>query len=220
MKGRDKRYFVTAALFLLFILFTMAVQTVDVRPIGPLQSKVGFASVNGFILEHLGESRNWYEITDLLGIIAVLTAVGFAFLGLIQLIKRKSIFRVDRSILIMGVFYAVVLAFYIFFEVYVVNYRPVIMEDGLEASYPSSHSMAVLCIMASAVMEFHRRLKNKPLRIAMETASALIIIVTAAGRLLAGVHWFTDIIGGLLLGAALVMLYYSISHYKAGQYLD
>ena len=115
-----------------------------------------------------------------MGVAAIAIAFGFAVLGLIQLIKRKSIRNVDSRILLLGAFYFTVNAFYVFFEFEIVNYRSVILSQSLEASYPSSHTMIVICIM-----------------------------VTVIGRLISGVHWFTDIVAGILLSSALVALYYS-----------
>ena len=51
--------------------------------------------------------------------------------------------------------------------------------------------------------------EKKALRAVLNTVSAAIILITVIGRLLSGVHWFTDIIAGVLLSSALVMLYYS-----------
>ena len=131
------------AMVVLFILWTVAISLIDVQPIGPQNSSVGFATLNGFIHSLTGVHMAIYTVTDWLGLIPLCFILGFALLGLIQLIKRKSLFKVDSSILVLGAFYIVVMAAYLFFEFYVVNYRPVLINGFLEASYGDLRADAV-----------------------------------------------------------------------------
>lgn len=210
MKNK-KNFLLTVALFLLFSIFTVIVTTVDVKPIGPEHSYIGLASLNQFVFELFGVNLLWYTITDWLGVVAILFAFGFAVLGLIQLVRRKSLLKVDFSILMLGVFYILVVAFYLLFETVIINYRPIILYASLEASYPSSHTMIVICIMVTAMLQFYRLLaEHKTLLVILDCISILLIAVTIGGRLISGVHWFTDIVAGIILSSALVMLYYSI----------
>jgi undecaprenyl-diphosphatase len=105
----------------------------------------------------------------------------------------------------------VVLALYVFFEIVVINYRPTLIAGCLEASYPSSTTLLVMCIMPTAMMQLYTRIQNIIFRQWILLIMALFVVVMVIGRLLSGVHWITDIIGGALLSAAMVFLYYAIS---------
>ncbi len=193
-----------------FVLWTVLVRFVDVRAIGPEGSSVGFATLNGFIHELTGVNWILYTVTDWLGLVPIMTALGFAILGLVQLIKHKSIWKVAHNILALGVFYIVVITAYIFFEIVVINYRPTLIDGYLEASYPSSTTMLVMCVMPTAAKQLSLRIKNKAFRRFAIIVIAAFTAFMVIGRLLSGVHWLTDIIGGALLSAGLVIMYDSI----------
>ena len=206
-----KRRIFSGVLFFAFVIFTVLVRIVDVRPIGPEESLVGFSTLNQYVHNLLGVHMTWYHITDWLGLFAVFIAFCFAGTGVCQLIKRKSIKKVDPSILALGGFYVAVVTAYLFFEKVIINYRPILLDGGAEPSYPSSHAMIVLCIMATAMMEIRAlSSRKKKMVLVLDTVFILVMAVTVVGRLISGVHWFTDIIGGILLSAALVTFYGSI----------
>ena len=208
MKKKNRRTICIAIGFLAaFILWTAAVTQIDVRPIGPNGSTVGFAALNSLVHDLTGVHMSLYAITDWLGLVPLGFVLGFGILGLAQWIGRKNLLEVDRSILILGGFYIVVLAAYVLFELYPVNYRPVLIEGVLEASYPSSTTMLVLTVMPTVIMQLRRRLRNPVCRRIVVSAIIVFLIAMVAGRLASGVHWFTDVVGGALLSAGLVMLY-------------
>ena len=211
MKNKNQKDFCIAICILLaFLLWTVAIQFIDVQAIGPQESSVGFATINQLVFNLTGVHMSLYTITDWLGLVPLMFVMGFGTLGLIQWIKRKHLLKVDYNILILGGFYIVVMAVYALFEMVVVNYRPVLIGGILESSYPSSTTMLVMCVMPTAIMQFNARIKNDVLKRFIASAIIVFIVFMVIGRLVSGVHWFTDIIGGALFSIGLVLLYHVI----------
>ena len=198
----------------LTVILIALVRLADVAPIGAQGTSIGLSHLNQFVFDLFGVHILWYNITDWLGVAAVLTGFVFAVTGLVQLIKRRSLLKVDREILSLGGLYIVVIGLYLFFENVIINYRPIIMPDNTSPE-PSSHTMLVCVIMGSAAMLINRYIRNKPLNRILRAVCYVIIGVTVVGRLIAGVHWFTDILGGILISVTLLSLYEEvISHGK------
>ena len=206
-KGNQKKLLTAIYMLVLFVLWTVAVKFIDVKAIGPMGSSVGFATVNGFFHHLTDVHMSMYTITDWLGLVPFAFMGGFAVFGLVQLIKRKNLLKVDYSILVLGGFYVLVFAAYILFEIFVVNYRPVLIDGVLEASYPSSTTMLVMCVMPTALMQFNSRIKNHFAGKILALVISSFTVFMVGGRLVSGVHWISDIIGGALLSVGLVELY-------------
>ena len=209
MKNRKnhRTLFAGIAAILTFLLWTAAVSLIDVRAIGPRGSSVGFAALNGWVHDLTGVHMGLYTVTDWLGLVPLGIMFGFGVLGFVQLVKRRSLRRVDASILILGAYYFILMAIYLFFESVVINYRPVLIDGFLEASYPSSTTLLVLGVMPTAVMQLKGRMKNQQLWKTVAVVFMAFTVFMVIGRFISGVHWFTDIIASLILSAGLVMLY-------------
>ena len=190
-----------------FIVWTAMVVMIDVQPLGQNGTNIGFATFNLWFHQLTGVHMTIYNITDWLGLVPIAVGLGFAVLGLVQWVGRKSLFEVDRSILALGVFYIAVVAAYVLFEMVVINYRPILIDGYLEASYPSSTTMLVMCVIPTAMMQLRKRIKSRALWRMVAAVSVAFIAFMVIGRLVSGVHWFTDIVGGMLLSAGLVTVY-------------
>ena len=191
---KEKRNLLTGTgLIGAFALWTVLIQCVDVQTVGQNGTKIGFADFNVWVHQLTGVHMTLYTITDWLGLVPIIICLCFGVMGLVQLIKRRKLLKVDPDILLLGVYYVLVIACYLIFEMIPVNYRPVLIEGRLEASYPSSTTLLVLSVMPTLMFQAYRR----------------------AGRLISGVHWATDIIGSILLSAGLFMLYRSAATYTA-----
>lgn len=170
---------------------------------------IGFANINKPFSKMIGVRMNWYIITECIGYTAFLICAVYAMVGLIQLIKRKNILKVDNKILVLGVFYIIVGAVYLIFEKVIINNRPVLFDGILKASYPSSHTVMVLCVCISSMIINQRLLKSKKARSIIAIIESLFMIVMLFGRIISGVHWLTDIIGGMIISGALLMSFYT-----------
>ncbi len=212
MTKKSKLLFTTSAILLvIFIVFTLLTVFVDKNPIGPEGSSIGLSSINKAVFGAFGTSELWYNITEVLGVLALAIAGGFAIFGLYQLIKRKGLFKVDADILLLACIYAAVAVFYVLFEILELNFRPVLVDGVLEASYPSSHTMLFCTIVATAPIILKRRFgEKKCLMTVIDISAAVLCTVMAVGRLLSGMHWFTDVVASIILSAFLVALYLSV----------
>ena len=190
-----------------FILWTLLIQIIDVQDVGLNGTDIGFATLNIWFHELTGVHMEIYTITDWLGLVPILVCLYFAGRGLVQLIRRKSLLKVDRDIIFLGIYYVVVILGYLLFEMVSINYRPILIDGFMEASYPSSTTLLVLSVMPTAVVQGNRRLKNK---IVQKVISSVVIAFSSfmvIGRMISGVHWLSDIVGALLLGLGVFWLY-------------
>ena len=211
MKKNGKRVLVIGSmLVVVFFVWTALIQIVDVQPIGQQGTDIGFASFNSWFHKLTGVHMTIYTITDWLGLIPLFVCMIFGGIGCVQLVKRRSLFKVDYDIIFLGIYYVIVIFGYLAFEMIPINYRPILIEGIMEASYPSSTTLLVLSVMPTLIFQVNRRLENvtvkKTICILTSMFSALLVI----GRLVSGVHWFTDIVGSIILSAGLFCIYKAV----------
>ena len=210
MKKNKKYIIITLVLFVMALVYTLLIKYVDVDSIGPNGSEVGFATINGFFHNMIGEKEIFYKISKYLGLLPFLIVLFYGLCGVKQLIKYKSLKKVDSKLYVLGGFYVLVLITYIFFEKLIINYRPVLMDGELEASYPSSHTMLALCICLSSLLIAKYFIKKKDILKYFNIGTIILMLLLVLTRFLSGVHWFTDILGGIVISLFLVSLFYTV----------
>lgn len=214
----EKRNLLTGGGFIgAFALWTVIIQCIDVQAVGQNGTRIGFAAFNVWFHQLTGVHMTIYTITDWLGLVPIFICLCFGMLGFGQLIRRKSLLRVDPDILLLGAYYVVVIFGYLFFEMVPINYRPILIEGYLEASYPSSTTLLVLSVMPTLQFQVNRRVENSLLR----RVNAVFVIAFSSfmviGRLISGVHWASDIVGSILLSTGLFLLYRSAVLFTVGK---
>lgn len=193
-----------------FVVWTLLIQTVDVQPVGQNGTDIGFATFNCWFHKLTGVHMTTYTITDWLGLVPLFICMVFGMIGLVQLIKRRSLLKVDYDIIVLGVYYILVIFGYVIFEMIPINYRPILINGFMEASYPSSTALIVLGVMPTLVEQMNRRLKNAVLKRSIMVFTVLFSAYMVIGRLIAGVHWFTDIVGSIFLSMGLFYIYKAV----------
>lgn len=211
MKKNGKKQLITGVSFMLvFVIWTWLIQKVDVQPVGQKGTDVGFAAFNCWFHKLTGVHMGLYTITDWLGLVPVFVCIVFGGIGLWQLIKRKNLFKVDTDLIYLGIYYVIVIFGYLFFEMCPINYRPILIEGILEASYPSSTTLLVLSVMPTLVLQANRRIENRYLKRTIYAFTIVFSVFMVIGRLVSGVHWFTDIMGAVFLSTGLFYLYKAV----------
>lgn len=210
MRKRKIRITLSLVSLALFVLWTVIVGSVDVMAIGPLGSSVGLAGMNGAFRDLIGVRWELYWLTDILGLVPIMLALCYAAVGAYQLIRRRSLLLVDRRILSLGALYVVFGAVFLYFELVPLNFRPVLIDGVLEASYPSSTTLMCTTVVPSFLLDVRTRVAKKWVYTLIFVVSMLFLAFTVTARILSGVHWISDIIGGVLISLALLFGYSAI----------
>ena len=205
--NRKKSLGLCLGLFAAFILWTILIQTVDVKPLGVNQTPIGFATLNLWFHKAVGVHLSFYTLTDWLGLVPIGVCMIFGGIGLVELIKRKHLLQVDFDILMLGIYYGMVIGCYLLFEQIPINYRPVLIDGVMEVSYPSSTTLLVLSVMFSTAFLVRKRIKNSAVQPILMVLIGAFCLFMVLGRVIAGVHWITDIIGSVFLSCGLFYSY-------------
>ena len=204
--NNKKRIIISIVMLALACIYTLLVKFVDVKPIGPQDSMVGLSALNGAFSKLIGSHMWIYKLSELLGYVLLLLVVIYGAIGVYQLVKRKNLLKVDKQIIILGCFYVLMLIVYIFFEKVVINYRPVLMDGVLEASYPSSHTLLALCVGLSSLIVSQKYFNKKYIK-QINLVTIILMSLVVLLRVLSGVHWISDIIGGIIISLALISVF-------------
>ena len=207
MKTRKASFAQPVIMLTVFLLFTLLVAMVDYKPIGPRGSEVGLAAVNGFLHSHFGYNDLFYVLSKLLGYICFLIPVINAGVAVRDICRKKSLFKIGPDVLSAFVVYVLMAFFYVLFNTVVLNSRPVLMDGQLEASYPSSHTLLAVTLCLTAALQLNFRDRNLERKVRNQRILIVLCVLVVVTRFFSGVHWFTDIVGGVLLGLTLTALY-------------
>lgn len=212
---KNSTRFVTAGVFfLLFLALLFGVKFVDVKTIGPADTQIGFASLNGAVHDFFSINMTLKTVTDCLGYGALSLVAVFAVLGVVRLVSEKSFKKVEPQLYCLAGLYVALGAVYVFFEKVIINYRPVLLKGDVtpEASFPSSHTMLGITIFGSTAIMLGWYIKKDSLRKTLQLVLVLLSAGTAIGRLMSGVHWFTDIAAGVCISLSLVFMFSGVAH--------
>lgn len=158
---------------------------------------------------------NWDKATDIILIASFAVLVVFVIMSLCQWIKRKSLKKVDKSLLWFPLPLALMAITYVIFDKFLIcNTRP----DGSgEASFPSTHVMVVATIFFLVAIILPRYIKSKAAVILLDFFMLAFIVLVSVGRVLANKHWLSDVLGALGFAIIFAIIYYLIirSHKNA-----
>ena len=211
MKKNEKKTLIFGVIFIaLFIVWTLLIVSIDVKPVGVNGTDIGFSTFNRWFHNLTGVNMTLYNITDWLGLVPVFVCILFGVVGLIQLIKRKSFLKVDFDIIVLGIYYITVIFLYFLFEMIPVNYRPILINGFMQISYPSSTTLLILSVMPTLTFQSNMRLKSRKIKIIINLITIIFSLFMVIGRLVSGVHWVTDIVGSCFLSAGLFYIYKSV----------
>lgn len=149
---------------------------------------------------------DWDLISDVILVTAFAILGALAMLGLIQLISRRSLKKVDHELLMFPIPLAIMAIVYVVFEKFLIlNTRP---NGSGEPSFPSTHVMITATIFFMVAVVLPRYIKSKVLCAMFDIIMLILLVLVCTGRILANMHWPTDVAGGVVFASIFAAIYY------------
>ena len=95
------------------------------------------------------------------------------------------------------------------------NVLRLVEESGY--SFPSGHSMVSMAFYGIIIYLVYKNVSNKYLKWILIILLSLLILSIGFSRIYVGVHYFTDVAGGFLLGLAYLIIYINICNKRIGK---
>lgn len=151
------------------------------------------------------EIMNWDKATDIMVYSALATVGIFAVMGVCQWITRKSIKKVDKTLLFLLIpLVLLVITYFLFDHVFIWNVRP----DGSgEPSFPSTHTMIAATVFFCTAIALPKYIKQKSLLVFLDLVMLAFVVLVPVGRVIANKHWISDCIGGIIFAAIFAGVY-------------
>ena len=95
------------------------------------------------------------------------------------------------------------------------NVLRLVEESGY--SFPSGHSMVSMAFYGIIIYLVYKNVSNKYLKWTLIILLSLLILFIGFSRIYVGVHYFTDVASGFLLGLAYLIIYINIYNKRIGK---
>lgn len=193
---KDKKMIVLYICMFLFIILTILVLTGVINPLDSYMESLVIGIRNDKLTIAMTNITNIARAYSLIAITILLFFV----------IKNKKI-PLMIAINLVGVFLTSQIFKFVFRRA-----RPDVLTlvSASGYSYPSGHTMVSTAYFAFITYLLCKKVKRKIDKIGLIIFSSVMLLLIGFSRVYLGVHYLSDVIGGILLGIAFLMLYLTI----------
>lgn len=198
--NKSKKFFSLAIIFaILFVALTFSL-FLAYSNFKKIDYVVGNA-VSG--LQTSPVSLQFFNLITNFGSIKFITSLSILIAGILLIKNRKRLAKFFLGVLFFGAGSA-----YLFKEL-VRRLRPEMLLGFVESgfSYPSAHALLGTVFYGFLAYYLAKRQTEKSKKFLIYVGATIIITLVALSRVVIGVHWGTDVIGGLLLGLSLLFAF-------------
>ncbi len=191
----------------LFIFLILLILLMSVDKASNIYKEIGLYNFNKiFLVDYYNES--WDGFSDVILYISILFILGLIIYGIYQLYKRKSLFKVDKDIILTGFGFVFIIIIWFIFDKFIdINYRPIAVNGSAQTSFPSTHVMlACFSLLATTRIILKRNTNELKYNIITYGGVSILVILCSLGRILSKMHWTTDVLGAIFISLAIFFI--------------